>query len=61
MKAYGHSRTDKNECSYRCCTSKSGKKNCRDIVDKVNRKTARQQAKAIVHSTLFTSLFADIC
>lgn len=45
MKAYGHSRTDKLECKYGCCTSKSGKKkNCRDAVDRSNRKTARQEA-----------------
>jgi hypothetical protein len=43
MKAYGHSRKDKQECKYRCCTTKSGpKKNCRHIVDRANRKTARQ-------------------
>lgn len=44
MKAYGHSRKDKLECKYGCCTSKSGKKkNCRDVVDRANRKTARQE------------------
>ena len=43
MKAYGHSRNDKLECKYGCCTTKSGpKKNCRNIVDRANRKTARQ-------------------
>jgi hypothetical protein len=43
MKAYGHSRKDKLECKYGCCTMKSGKlKNCRHIVDRANRKTARQ-------------------
>jgi len=46
MKPYGHSRTDKRECKYGCCTYKSGKlKNCRDSVDRQNRKTARQEAK----------------
>lgn len=46
MKAYGHSRRDKIECKYGCCTTKSGpKKNCRAVVDKSNRKTARQSAK----------------
>ena len=46
MKAYGHSRIDKQECAYGCCTLKSGKmKNCRKVVDRANRKTARQQAK----------------
>lgn len=43
MKAYGHSRHDKIECKYGCCTTKSGKaKNCRGVVDRANRKTARQ-------------------
>jgi hypothetical protein len=43
MKAYGHSRRDKIECKYGCCTMKSGKaKNCRAVVDRANRKTARQ-------------------
>lgn len=47
MKAYGHSRKDKLECKYGCCTLKSGKaKNCRKVVDKANRKAARQAAKA---------------
>jgi len=46
MKAYGHSRHDKIECRYGCCTLKSGKqKNCRDAVDRANRKTARQSGK----------------
>lgn len=46
MKAYGHSRKDKLECKYGCCTFKSGtKKNCRETVDRNNRKTARQQMK----------------
>lgn len=43
MKAYGHSRTDKFACRWGCCTLKSDKrKNCRHIVDRTNRKTARQ-------------------
>lgn len=43
MKAYGHSRSDKLECKYGCCTGKSGKrKNCRHAVDRSNRKTARR-------------------
>lgn len=43
MKAYGHSRSDKIECRYGCCTTKSGKaKNCRTVVDRSNRKSARQ-------------------
>jgi len=46
MKPYGHTRKDKQECGYGCCTTKSGKKkNCRHIVDKAKRKTARQEAK----------------
>jgi len=51
MKAYGHSRRDKIECKYGCCTTKSGpKKNCRAVVDKSNRKTARQSAfKEVKH------------
>ncbi len=49
MKAYGHSRRDKLECKYGCCTGKSGKKkNCRTVVDRANRKTARQEAKSEV-------------
>ena len=43
MKAYGHSRKDKLECKYGCCTGKSGKKkNCRAVVDKAKRKTGRR-------------------
>lgn len=46
MKPYGHSRTDKLECKYGCCNGKSGKqKNSRKIVDRANRKTARQNNK----------------
>lgn len=46
MKAYGHTRKDKIECKYGCCTTKSGKKkNCRDIVDKTKHKKARQVQK----------------
>ena len=46
MKAYGHSRKDKQECKYGCCTHKSGpKRSCRDSVDRANRKTARQEMK----------------
>lgn len=46
MKPYGHSRRDKIECGYGCCTTKSGKnKNCRSVVDRSNRKTARQEGK----------------
>lgn len=46
MKAYGHSRKDKDTCQFGCCTTKSGKhKNDRDAVDRQNRKSARQAAK----------------
>lgn len=46
MKPYGHSRKDKQECKYGCCTTKSGKKkNCRGEVDRANRKTARQDGQ----------------
>ena len=49
MKAYGHSRHDKIECRYGCCTTKSGKaKNCRGVVDRANRKTARQDGMKAV-------------
>lgn len=44
MHAYGHSRRDKLECRYGCCTGKSGKdRSCRKTVDRANRKSARQQ------------------
>lgn len=53
MKAYGHSRKDKIECRSGCCTTKSGKdKNCREVVDRANRKTARQEGKANIFSSL---------
>lgn len=46
MKAYGHSRRDKLECDYGCCTGKSGKKrNYREEVDRAKRKRARQEAR----------------
>jgi hypothetical protein len=57
MKPYGHSRKDKEECKYGCCTGKSGKdKNCRGIVDRANRKTARQESQAVARNTLSTEL-----
>ena len=57
MKPYGHSRKDKEECEYGCCTSKSGKKHdCRSVVDRANRKTARQEARGVVRNTLLTEL-----
>jgi hypothetical protein len=46
MKAYGHSRRDMLACKYGCCTTKSDKKKgCRKVVDRANRKTARQADK----------------
>lgn len=49
MKAYGHSRHDKLQCKYGCCTYKSGKhKSCREIVDRANRKTARQESNKLI-------------
>jgi hypothetical protein len=49
MKAYGHNRFDKIECKYGCCTTKSGpKKDCRGVVDRQNRKSARQQGAKII-------------
>lgn len=51
MKAYGHSRRDKIECKYGCCTTKSGKNNgCRYQVDRANRKTARQESRRLASS-----------
>lgn len=53
MHPYGHSRKDKLECQYGCCSFKSGKdKNCRNVVDKANRKTARQEQKKEVKNEL---------
>jgi len=50
MKPYGHSRRDKLECKYGCCTFKSGKDHpFRKYVDKTNRKTARQESKQEVN------------
>ena len=50
MKAYGHSRSDKLECKYGCCTSKSGKMlNCRLVVDRANRKTGGQSELVIIN------------
>ena len=44
MNPYGHSRKDKLECKYGCCTFKSGnKRNCRKAVDRANKKTERQK------------------
>lgn len=53
MKAHGHSRRDKLTCTYGCCGFKSHKKmNQRKVVDRTNRKSARQLDK----KTIFTSL-----
>lgn len=44
MRAYGHSRRDKLECGYGCCTTKSGPmKGCRKVNDRSHRKAARQE------------------
>jgi hypothetical protein len=49
MKPYGHSRRDKLECKYGCCTYNSGKhKHCRKVVDRTNRKSARQAEKQLI-------------
>lgn len=49
MKAYGHNRRDKLECKCGCCTGKSGKdRSCRTVVDRANRKSARQFGKLII-------------
>ena len=54
MKPYGHSRYDKLECKYGCCTTKGGKhKHSRDLVDRSRRKTARQAGK------MFTKLLTE--
>lgn len=48
MKAYGHSRRDKLECRYGCCGGKSvAKRSCRKVVDRANRKSARQEYKKV--------------
>lgn len=60
MKAYGHSRSDKLECKYGCCTSKSGKaKNCRGVVDRANRKTARQSGIKEIAVSIRQSLVVE--
>lgn len=49
MKPYGHNRRDKLECKHGCCTGKSGKyKCCRKLVDRANKKSARQMAKRLI-------------
>lgn len=46
MKAYGHSRRDKLECKFGCCGGDSLKfKNCHQVNDHANKKSARQQIK----------------
>lgn len=60
MKAYGHSRRDKIECKYGCCTMKSGKaKNCRGVVDRANRKTARQSGIKEIAVSIRQSLVVE--
>jgi hypothetical protein len=57
MKAYGHSRRDKLECKYGCCTGKSGaKKGMREVNDRGHRKTARREAKQHIKFVLFDCL-----
>ena len=54
MKAYGHSRRDKLTCKFGCCVGKSGKfRNCRDSVDRSNRKTSRQSFKKEIFESIF--------
>ena len=49
MKAYGHPKEDKRECKWGCCTNaSSSKKNCRKVTDRVNRKSARQEAYKLI-------------
>ena len=51
MRPFGHSRRDKLQCAYGCCTGKCGKaKNGRRLVDRARRKAGRREGK------LFTSL-----
>lgn len=51
MKAYGHSRKDMQRCRYGCCGFNSVKqKDCRDVVDKSKRKSARQEGQNEVKS-----------
>lgn len=53
MHAYGHSRRDKLECKYGCCTTKSGKnKDCRVHVDRQNRSSARQSFRNEINAGL---------
>lgn len=53
MKAYGHTRKDMQRCSYGCCGFKSMKeKNCRHIVDKSKRKSARQGENRDIEAAL---------
>ncbi len=53
MHAYGHSRRDKLECIYGCCGGKSVKeRKSREVVDRANRKTARQSDKRDIFSRL---------
>jgi hypothetical protein len=60
MKAYGHSRKDKQGCKYGCCTGKSGKeRNGRPVVDRANRKTARQEAKLDVKGELEAEIIKE--
>jgi hypothetical protein len=62
MKAYGHSRRDKLECKYGCCTGKSGKvKACRKVVDRTHRKTARQVVEVVEDTEVLSmSIFGRV-
>ncbi len=58
MKPYGHSRKDAYECF---CCGKTGKhKDCRELVDRSNRKTARQEGKKQVKRGLFIDLIKQL-
>ena len=51
MRAYGHTRRDKLECHWGCCTMKGGKrKGCRKVVDRSRRKRARRDARAEIRT-----------
>ncbi len=55
MHAYGHTRKDKQECDFGCCGTKSLKgRRCQCVVDKTNRKAARQLAAKEITETIET-------
>ena len=56
MKSYGHKRYDKIECKYGCCTSNYGRKHdWRKVADRSRRKTARQEGKFDIFSSLINN------